>query len=422
MADEESPSDKGNSLRQRARERLGARGTDVSVMSLEDTQALVEELQVHQEELAIQNEELQEIREALERARDRYRDLFQQAPVGYLILDNHGHILEANWQATELLGVSRGVVEERPFSEYIAADSQDAWFLHRRALAREGGRQATELVLAPAGDQRRVVRVETVPEAGADPDQLRYRSALIDITESKQDEEALLEGERRKDEFLSLLGHELSNPLTPITSLSEHLLNYWDQLDAERIREAVLIIRQQSHHLARMVEELLDLSRVKQGRLILRKTEVDAREIARQALDAVSPRLEEQQQGLQVELPEFPLTTFADPTRLEQILSNLLRNACKFTPAGGTIRLSGTREGEWVVLSVSDTGKGIPPEHLSGIFDDVGQKPYQDPNSGGLGLGLSLVRRLVELHEGRVEARSPGEGQGATFLVCLPAA
>jgi len=421
MADEGSPSGTENNLRQRARERLGTQGTDVSVMSLEETQTLVEELQVHQVELAIQNEELQEIRDALEQTRDRFRDLFQHAPVGYLILDAHGRILEANWQATELLAVTRSAAEGRPFSEFVAAGSQDAWFLHRRALARKGGRQQTELVLAPTGDQTRIVRVETVPEANTEPDEPRYRSALIDITKSKQDEEAIREGERRKDEFLALLGHELSNPLTPITSLSEHLIENWHQIGAERVREAVLIIRQQSLHLARMVEELLDLSRIKQGRLSLRKAVVDAREIARQAVDSVSPRIEEQRQVLEVDLPESALTTFADPTRLEQILSNLLRNASKFTPAEGTIRLSGAREGEWVLLTVMDTGKGIPPEHLAGIFSDADQKHFQEPESRGLGLGLAVVHRLVKLHGGNVEAQSEGEGQGATFLVRLPA-
>ncbi|MFA9459811.1 PAS domain-containing sensor histidine kinase [Thiohalorhabdus sp. Cl-TMA] len=424
MAEEGSAPDAGgNSLRNRARQRLGAQGVDVSELSSEDIQAVVEELHIHQEELAIQNEELQEVQVELSEARDRYWDLFQHAPVGYLILDGQGCIREANFRATELLSITRSYAEGHPFSEFLAAGAQDAWYLHRRALSRYSKRQVAELTLAPADGHSREVLVETVPEANLEGAEPCYRSVLIDITKSKQDERDRIEGERRKDAFLTLLGHELRNPLTPIISTSGHLLEHWDQLDmgSERMKEAVQIIHQQGSHLARLVEELMDLSRIKQGRLTLRETEVDAREIARQAVDSIHPRTEEDRQVLSVDLPESPLPVFADPTRLEQILNNLLANANKFTPTGGTIYLTGFREGDQVVLAVSDTGRGLTSQQLSDIFQDVGQKPVPDADSGGLGLGLPLVRRLVELHGGKVGAESPGQGQGAKFIVRLPA-
>src|SRR5262245_19180578 len=223
---------------------------------------------------------------------------------------------------------------------------------------------------------------------------------------------------RAKDEFLAMLGHELRNPLAAIANASEAL----DQgaQTAETQRRLITIVARQARHLSRMVDDLLDVSRVSSGKIVLSREPVDLREVAERAVAAFreAGRITSHQLSMSAEC----VVVYGDPTRLEQIMGNLLDNALKYTPPGGQVSVAVGRSGRSAVLCVRDTGVGIAPELLPHIFDlFVQARRSIDRAEGGLGLGLALVRRLVELHGGTVIASSAGPGQGSEFTVRLPA-
>src|SRR5690606_14990782 len=236
---------------------------------------------------------------------------------------------------------------------------------------------------------------------------LEAQSAGIDITRRKQMEEALQESDRRKDEFLATLAHELRSPLAPIGNAVEILRQAGDDPALrDQAREA---IERQLTHLVRLVDDLLDVSRITKDRLELRKSRVDLSSAIDHALETCCPHLERDRQTIEVTLPDPPIYLEADPVRLAQIFNNLLNNACKYTAPEGTIRLTAERQDGEAVVTIRDRGIGIPHEKLHAIFDMFTQ--VQDPNPqaiGGLGIGLTLVKRLVELHGGSVCARSDG--------------
>lgn len=261
---------------------------------------------------------------------------------------------------------------------------------------------------------------------GPDGTPVRFDGVTLDVTAKKRDEERLarLYGElrdqdRRKDEFLATLAHELRNPLAPIRTGLEVLRLAGDGDRGRKTRE---MMERQVTHMVRMMDDLLDVSRITRGQIALRPERVDLRTVLDSALETSRPLLEAAGHGFETLLPPGPLPLDVDPTRLGQVLSNLLNNAAKYTPAGGRIVLTAERDDGEVVIRVTDNGAGIPADMLSKVFDmfiQVGQSI--DRAQGGLGIGLTLVRRLVELHGGTVTADSPGPGQGSTFTVRLPA-
>jgi PAS domain S-box-containing protein len=231
--------------------------------------------------------------------------------------------------------------------------------------------------------------------------------------------ERLADADRRKDEFLVMLAHELRNPLAPIrNSLYVLEVSLHDPQVVEEMRD---IMRRQIEHLVRLVDDLLDVSRITRSVIVLRKQRVDLVEIVRQSLIDHRRRAETSDLTLAAALPDAPVWLDADPTRLKQVIDNLLGNALKFTDRGGTVSLSVAADaaGE-AMLSVRDTGIGIDAEMLPRIFEPFAQADRSlDRNRGGLGLGLALVRGLIELHGGSVEARSGGPGRGSEFTVRL---
>ena len=230
--------------------------------------------------------------------------------------------------------------------------------------------------------------------------------------------DALKNEDRRKNEFLATLAHELRNPLAPLRSGLEVLNISRDPVIAAETRETM---DRQLTHMVRLIDDLLDVSRVTSDRLRLRKEQVLLKSVAETAIEASSPIMDATGQSLTVALPNEPIWLDADPTRLSQVLSNLLTNASKYTPEGGRIELTAEREDGDVVLRVSDTGLGIPPEMLSEVFAMFTQvNRTLDRSQGGLGIGLALVKRLVELHGGTIIAESAGLGAGSTFTVRLP--
>jgi signal transduction histidine kinase/DNA-binding response OmpR family regulator len=229
------------------------------------------------------------------------------------------------------------------------------------------------------------------------------------------------EADRRKDEFLALLGHELRNPLAPIRNAVEILRQ--PDAPADTAAWAREIIDRQVRQVVRLVDDLLDVSRVTRGKIGLRRERLVAGRIVADAVETSRPLVEQRGHRLTVTLPAEPLWLDADPTRLAQVLANLLNNAAKYTPDGGDIALTVEAEDDEVAFRVRDTGVGIPGGLLRSVFDPFTQlDPGQDRASGGLGIGLTLVKRLAELHGGRVRAHSNGPGQGSEFTVWLPRA
>ncbi len=253
----------------------------------------------------------------------------------------------------------------------------------------------------------------------ADGSCLRMLGAMADITSFKLAEQALREADQRKDEFLAMLAHELRNPLAPIRNAA-HVLGRLD-LNEPRLVWAKDIIENQVSHLTRLVDELLDVSRIARGKVSLHKAPIDLADLLRQARDSVQPLMNARGHRFVVHMPMPGIVFEGDMVRLIQVLQNLLNNAAKYTPDGGQIELSAGVLGGQLEFQVHDNGMGIPADLLPGVFDLFRQgERTLDRAQGGLGLGLNLVQRLVELHDGRVEARSPGPGQGSTFTVRLP--
>jgi len=232
--------------------------------------------------------------------------------------------------------------------------------------------------------------------------------------------EALRVADLKKDEFLATLAHELRNPLAPIRNAIEIMRLGSHKPDT--IDRARAIMERQVGQLVRLVDDLLDVSRVTRGKLRLNIEKLDVASIMEAAIEISRPNLDQARVTLTVVPPEQPLTVNGDRMRLAQVLSNLLNNAAKFTDAGGSVELTGRREGEMVAIHVRDTGVGIAADLLRQVFDLFTQMDRTvNRSQGGLGIGLALVRRLVEIHGGSVHAKSDGPGKGAEFTVLLPA-
>jgi PAS domain S-box-containing protein len=242
-----------------------------------------------------------------------------------------------------------------------------------------------------------------------------------DTTERRERERSLADEARRKDEFLALLAHELRNPLAPIYSALQILKLSED--DVASSREAREVAERQVNLLTRLVDDLLDMSRIMRGKIDLRVERLELASIVTQAVETARPAINANRHELSVSMPDEPVWFKADRVRITQVLSNLLSNAAKYTEPEGRISLSATIEDEQLVVCVADNGIGIEPEALPRVFEMFMQvAPGARRSQGGLGIGLTLVRNLIEMHGGRVEARSTGLGQGSQFFVRLPVA
>ncbi len=330
-------------------------------------------------------------------------------------LDGEGRVTFMNRAAEDLAGVDEENALGRPL----------ATFLH--PLDEDSNRPVE---LAPDKPLRRPLLLDDRQvEASLEPLEDDAGAVLVmrDVTSRRRMEEELrrraeeLAGaDRRKDQFLAMLAHELRNPLAPIRNAVE-LMRQVENIDPafQRSRE---MVERQVKHLARLVDDLLDVSRITHGSIRLRKEVVTLTDTVDRAVEANRPLLESRGHKLYVQLPPEPIRLEADPARLEQILSNLLDNAARYTMPGGRIWVTATQEGDEALIRVRDTGIGVPPDVLERVFEPFMQSDDSLARTeGGLGVGLSLVRSLVEMHGGRVEAHSPGLGQGSEFVLRLPA-
>jgi PAS domain S-box-containing protein len=402
-------------------------------------------------DLAIEEATLEFVRihnEALEQSEEQYRLLVESAQdYAIFTLDPRGCVVTWNSGGERITGYSP--------EEIIGREGAILFTPEDRARGVPEQEIRTAAAHGRAEDERWHIRKDGtrffasgVVMALADGEMRGFAKVMRDITERKRMEEelreradALAEADRRKDQFLAMLAHELRNPLAPILSAVALMRSLGPQDETlHRARDAV---DRQVHHLARLVDDLLDVSRITQGKITLQKQIVDLRTVVACAVQTSRPFIEARQHQFTVSMPQEPVELEADPTRLEQVLSNLLSNAAKYTDPGGHIWLTVEVEGSWLrvegpegsepstlnpqpstaVVRVRDTGIGIPAEMLPSIFDIFMQiDPSLDRSQGGLGLGLTLVRDLVEMHGGAVQAFSEGPGKGAEFTVRLPIA
>ena len=359
--------------------------------------------------------------EAAQISTKQWQVTFDAINDGVVLLDRDGRAVQVNSAMEGMLGKSWNELSGQEIHDLLSIPPvpEDSPFLR---MLDTGQREAVDLTL---GD--RWIRVTVDPIRDADGDINGGLCIASDITDRRRLEEELRRraeelaaADRRKDEFLAMLAHELRNPLAPISNALEAIR--LARSNAAATEEALNIARRQIGHMARLLDDLLDVSRFTRGKVHLRKVPVDLTTILRQAVETSRPLIEKSGHEFLTSFPAETVWLDGDPTRLAQIVANLLNNAAKYTDRGGRIALVADREGDEAVVRVRDNGIGLSAEMLPRVFDLFAQADRSlDRSQGGLGIGLTLVRSLVQLHDGNVSVESRGPGQGSEFIVRLPA-
>ncbi len=357
----------------------------------------------------------------LEGERALLNSLLDNAPVGFGFFDHELRHLRLNPALAEYNGLPVEAHLGRTLAEVLPYLSSEVAESFRQVL--ETGRS--------------IINKEVIGETPRRPEEKRYwlwnfypvklpdgtllgAGAIVsDIDERKRMEEALKDADERKDQFLAMLAHELRNPLAPISNAVQ--IMQLEGLNGPNFKWSIEVIEDQIKHLTRMVDDLLDVSRITRGKVNLQRETIALADVVQLAVEASRPLIEDYQHELTIDLPAQPVHLDVDPARLAQVLSNLLNNAAKYTDPEGRIALAAEVHGEQIAIRVRDNGIGIAPELLPNVFDLFTQADRTLSRSrGGLGIGLTLVRSLVELHGGRVTASSKGLGHGSEFTIRLP--
>jgi PAS domain S-box-containing protein len=361
--------------------------------------------------------------EARRKGDERLRAIVQHTPAAVYQIDLDNRFVLVNRRFEELYGRQATDVVGRTIREVFSPEAAAAVEANiARVISENRALEVEAIVDTPDGPH-----VYSKIKAPMLDDEGKLRGVVVvatDITDRKRMLEALREGDRRKDEFLAMLAHELRNPLAPILNAAQ--LMRLKEIEDPELLWCRDVIERQGQHLARLVDDLLDVSRITQGKIKLKREHVDLATIVARAVETTRPLIDARRHELVLEMPCDPIYVDADLTRLAQVIGNLLNNAAKYTEDGGLIRLTvqqGTGldgHGE-AVVRVRDSGVGIPPEMLPRMFELFSQAERTlDRAQGGLGIGLALVRRLVEMHGGIVSAHSEGAHKGSEFVVRLP--
>ena len=356
--------------------------------------------------------------EALQESEARFRAVAEASPALIWQLDADGALSYVNGRCLAVTGVSleqlhgagwHGVLHPDDAAAYLgvlacALDTQDAFQQRVRVRTRDG--------------RHRWFASYALPWHSADGEFQGLVGISIDVEEAVEAEDALKTADRRKDEFLATLAHELRTPLAPISDALQSLRYPQGQRRADRL---LATVERQVRHMVRLIDELMEATRISRGEVDLRRAPVALAEVLDSAVETSLPAFEQKRQQLTVETPDETFQLDADKVRLTQVFANLLNNATKYTAPGGKAWLTVRRDGQHVRVTVGDTGMGIAKEQLPLLFEMFSQ-PHgrQGHTDSGLGIGLAMVRSLVELHGGTVEAHSEGPGQGSEFVVCLP--
>ncbi|MCX4242632.1 CheR family methyltransferase [Paraliomyxa miuraensis] len=359
----------------------------------------------------------------LRRSEARFRRVLMSSPVPLMVHDDTGNVVDLSRSWTELTGYSLDDIPTTEAWVHAAFREQAAELMamQREVWDSPPHEHGYEQEIWTKGGARKTLSFLAVPLGeAADGRRLRLVSAN-DVTKQRRIERELVEANRQKDEFIAMLGHELRNPLAAVNSAAELLR--LPQLDPERITRIQIIVERQTRHMAKLLDGLLDVSRIARGKIKVERRLLDLRSTTEGVLGDFRDSQIMGERELRCTVASEPLWAEVDSVRWIQILDNLLSNAVKYTPAPGQIEIGLEREGHHAVLVVRDSGEGIDPELLPHVFEPFRQANQSlDRARGGLGLGLALVKRLVELHGGTVRAHSEGLGKGAEFTVRIPLA
>jgi PAS domain S-box-containing protein len=364
--------------------------------------------------------EQERTQKALREAEQRWRTMAEALPnlVWTDLPDGQCDWLSSQWRKytgipeSELLGL-------RWLERVLHPDDRERTLACWQAACADQGDYDLEYRIRRYDGEYRWFRTRGVPLRDEQGKIIYWFGTCTDIEENKRLEAALREADRRKDEFLATLAHELRNPLAPIRNgLQVMRLSGGDGVTVDQTRT---MMERQLAQMVRLVDDLMDVSRISRGKIELQKERVELAAVVHSAVETSRPLIEQMGHELTVTLPKPPVVVHADLTRLAQVFLNLLNNAAKYTERGGRIWLTAERQGSDVVVSVKDNGIGIAAHQLPLLFEMFAQLNHSlERAQGGLGIGLTLVKRLVELHDGRIEARSDGPGKGSEFLVRLP--
>ena len=388
------------------------RGEDVrsTIEELDEARA---ELQAANEELVSINNENQHRIDTLSQLSSDMQHMLESAGLAALLVDRALRILRFTPLAAGLLHLRSGDLR-RPLADLNHPLQWETLLTDVRCVIQD----VTELEREVCTSDGRWFMVRVHPYRTAFRGLEGAAILFSDITERKRAEMALRQSDRRKEEFLAVLAHELRNPLAPITAGLELLRKLPD--DAALQERVVATMTRQSRQLVRLVDDLLEVGRINEGKVTLRMQPVAVADVLRDALGTVRPLTDNLEQEVAVELPEETLYVEGDVVRLTQAIGNLLHNATRYTQPHGKITLRARRDGEQVEISVQDNGRGMSPEALANVFEMFYQARESQASGGGLGIGLTLARRLVEMHRGSISAQSAGIQQGSSFTVRLP--
>jgi PAS domain S-box-containing protein len=432
-------------------------GASLDLSDIDALSATLEQLQLAEIEMRHQNAELVGARAALEHERTRYRDLFDMAPDAYLITDAHGLVSEANRAAGQLLKVEPKFLIGKPLQVFIPTDERNSFrakvvearrlhaMLHwrLRLLPRAGPLIDVDATVAAVVDQRNQPTglrwsLRDITSQVRDEERLRDINAELErrvadrtaaleaanhtqrhlLQRARAARDAAEEANRSKDEFLATISHELRTPLNVVLGWTFRMRSH--TLDTDQSEKAVEIIDRNARQQLHLVEELLDSARIATGRFELALDTHELGPLLRSAVEALEATAAAKSIAIRCDIREG-IYVRADPVRIRQIAWNLLSNALKFTPERGSVYVSLAASDGHAVVTMRDSGDGIPATALSSIFEPFWQVDRSTLRSrSGLGLGLAIVKHLVELHGGEVDATSDGAGRGATLTVRLP--
>jgi len=357
---------------------------------------------------------------ALRDSEERFRRIVETANEGIWLVDPMGTTTFANHRMGDILGCKSGDMAGTRLQDYaFEEDKAAANELIDRNL--HGYADQFDFRFRRCDGEEVLVLGCSSPVQNAAGEVVGALAMFSDITDRRRAEDALKEADRRKDEFLAMLAHELRNPLAAISSA--HELSKLDDLPELEQQWAGEVIGRQVGQLTAIIDDLLDVSRITRGKIQLKKQRVRIDQIASRAEASLKPLVEQHRHQLEVRLPPNPVWVEGDPNRLEQVIVNILTNACKYTPDGGRVELELTHSLTTATIIVRDSGVGIASEMLPRVFELFAQADHSlDRSKGGLGIGLTLVQKLVEMHGGQIGAHSDGLGRGSTFTIELPLA
>ncbi len=425
MTKQENRLGRQDDLRRRAEEKAREEAVpmpeDLGKLSPGKARKVLHELRVHQIELEMQNEELRRVQNELEASRARYFDLYDLAPVGYLALSEQGLILEANLTAIVMLGVARNALLKQPLTRFILPEDQDIYYLHHKKLHVTGESQVCELRLLRAATAPFWAQIEATMKRDDGNGAPICRTVMSDISALKQAEQVLRHSKHELAEknavlerFTCAVSHDLKSPLVTVTTFLGFLEQDIRKQDAEEIDKSVEVIRRAANKMYRLLDELNELLRVGHKRNPL--VEAPLQDVVKEALDLVAGSVATR--GVEIVITGEPVVLHGDRPRLVEVFQNLVDNAVKFMgdQKAPRVEIGVEHAGDETVIFIRDNGIGIDPRHQSNIFNLFEKL---DPGTNGTGLGLALVKRIVEVHGGRIWVESEGADRGATFRFTL---